>query len=177
MTVINGIDQSAVYQEVYEIDNHLHNMEIWFGKSADQSGNDWALEVSMTSFQAISGNADYGADANDEAKVLGTLDTPARSGKKYFDLHRIFVNAVSADTIYYLRIVYGTGTMAAAISALQYSVIIVKFDSANPTEGAGLPSDITMPRLSAGTKVWIQTKNATNNATIDFLVGIHEYDQ
>jgi len=177
MIVINGIDQSAVYQEVFEIDNHIHNGEIWFGKSADQSGTNWATEGGMTPFQAVSGNADFGGDANDEALILGTTDTPIRTGQKYFDIHRIFVNAVSADTVYFLRLVYGTGTMANAITAKQYTVIPVKYDSANPTESAGIPVDIISRRYQIGTKIWIQAKNATNNATITFFIGLHEYTQ
>jgi hypothetical protein len=34
-----------------------------------------------------------------------------------------------------------------------------------------------MPRGTCGTtKVWVQAWNATDNATIDFLVGLHEYE-
>lgn len=177
MIVINGIDQSAVYQEVFEIDHHIHNQEIWFGKSADQSGTNWATEGSLTAFQAISGNADFGGDANDEALVIGSTDTPVRTGKKYFDIRRIFVNAVTTDTVYYLRLVHGTGTMAAAITAKQYTVIPVKYDSANPTESAGIPIDLISLRFQIGTKIWMQAKNATNNATISFYIGLHEYTQ
>lgn len=160
--------------EAKEAEHHLHSPGYWFGKSADQSGSDWAADT-LTSFQAISGNGVYGADANDEAKILGSSDTPFLTGSQKFDLHRILVKGVSAGTPYKLRIVWGTGTMAAAITALQYAETMVQFDSANPQLSAGIPIEIQMPRLAVGTQVWIQAKNATDNATIDFFIGLHEY--
>ena len=72
--------------------------------------------------------------------------------------------------------VYGTGTMGDAITALQYTEFMVKFDSANPQQSAGIPFDLMMERQLTDTQVWIQAWNATNNATIDFLVGLHEYE-
>lgn len=65
--------------------------------------------------------------------------------------------------------------MADAITANQVSTIMVKFDSTNPQLSAGVPVDVRMPGFAVGNKVWIQVWNATNNATIDFYVGVHEY--
>lgn len=160
----------------HDISEHLHGREHWFGKSADQSGNNWGTVAGLTAFQAISGNSDFGSDANDEAKVLGSDDTPVRTGKKKFDLHRIVVVDQSSTTQYVLRIVWGTGTMAAAISAGQYSLCVVIADSTLALLASGAPFQLMMPQLAAQTKVWVQAKNGTNNATIDFLVGLHEYD-
>lgn len=154
-------------------DEHFHNRERWFGISGDQSGNDWAVEAGLTPFQAISGNGDFGGDPNDEAKVLGTDDTPAITNKKFFDLHRILVLTSSAATAYILRIVYGTGTMADAESAGQYTDVVFIRESG---VGRGAPISVMMPKLAVDNKVWIRAKNATDNATIDFLVGLHEYD-
>jgi len=156
------------------VEEHLHSRERWFGKSADQSGNNWGTD-NLTAYQAISGNGVYGADDNDEAKVLGSDDTPSISGMIYFDPHRITVVAVSSDTVYKIRTVYGTGTMAAAIAAEQFTEthIMTYTDKANKFGGA--PFDIMMPRIDVGTKIWVQCKNATNNATVDFFIGIHEY--
>ena len=37
--------------------------------------------------------------------------------------------------------------------------------------------EVMMPRGTCGvTKVWFQAWNASDNATIDFLVGLHEYE-
>ena len=169
-----GADNSLAYR-VHEIERHIHGRERWLGKSADQSGDDWAAN-NLTPFRAISGTNAYGADANDEAKVLGTLDTPQITGMVRYDMHRIMMVAASSETVYKLRIVYGSGTMADAITAGQYTELCVMADAAV----AQVPHDafeIMMPRGYCGvTKVWVQAWNATNNATIDFLVALHEYE-
>ena len=163
-----------IYAEVVEIDWHNHNSETWVGKSADQSGDDWAAD-NLTPFRSISGNGVYGADANDEAKVLGTDDTPVVLGSTFFDVHRLLIVGVNQDSVYKMRIVSGTGTMADAIIAKQYTEVMVKFDATNPQQSAGIPFDIRQFRRPSGTKIWVQCKNAIDNATIDFFVGFHEY--
>lgn len=171
---LTGVSNSLAYR-VHEIERHFHGRERWFGKSADQSGTDWAAD-NLTPFRAISGTNAYGSDANDEALVLGTSDTPAIAGNVRFDLHRIMMVNASSQTTYKLRLVYGSGTMADAITAGQYSEIVILADpSAQQVPHEVI--EIMMPRGYCGvTKVWIQAWNATNNAWIDFLVGLHEYE-
>lgn len=171
---LTGTEDSLAYR-IAEIARHFHGPERWFGKSADQSEDDWAADT-LTPFRAISGDGDYGADANDEAKVLGEDDTPVQAGRVYFDMHRVLVVGVSVNTEYKLRFIWGTGTMAAAITAGQYTEVLVKFDATNPQQSAGIPFDLRIRRLAAGTQVWCQAKNATDNATIDFYIGLHEYE-
>jgi len=154
------------------VNEHFANKERWFGKSADQSGNDWALEASLTTLQAISGNGVFGADASDEAKVFGSDDTPNTTGKTGFMVHQLLITTCSSATVFILRVVYGTGTMAVAEAAGQYSDQSFIRESG---VGRGSPVHIKMPVLAAGTKVWIRAKNGTDNATIDFLVGMHEH--
>lgn len=74
-----------------------------------------------------------------------------------------------------IRIIWGTGTMADAITAGQYSVVMVKFDSLNPELSAGIPIELRTEEIDVGTKMWAQAWNVTNNATIDFYLGVHEY--
>ncbi len=161
------LDISDLEGEVTHVHDHIHNRERWLG--------DTAVEASLTPYQAISGNGDYGADANDEADLLTAGDTPVIAGMTLFDFRELMVEDVSADTPYVLRIVYGTGTMGDAITAGQYTMTMVQFDSTNPQLSAGVPVEVRIPQLAATTKVWVQAKNVTNNATIDFFVGIHEY--
>jgi len=130
----------------------------------------------LTPFTAISGNNTYGVDADDEALVLGTSDTPLIAGMTRFDLHRIFIVDVSSDTPWKLRIIHGSGTMADAIAAGDYTEAVVMSDITNPQQSSGVPVELIMPRGVCGSdKVWIQAWNGTNNATIDFLIGLHEY--
>ena len=174
---LSGATNSLAYK-VHEIEKHFHNKSRWFGISADQSGvNPWATSVSTagmpTVFLATSGNATYGADASDEAQVWGLYDTMGTDTK--LDIHEIFVTAASQTSIFYLRVVYGSGTMAAAITAGQYSEFPV---IANAAVGGSISIiiPILMPRITIGTdKIWVQAKNTTDNATISFLIGGHSY--
>lgn len=163
-------------RDAHIVEEHHHGRERWLGKLASQTATDWADDV-LTPFVAISGANAYGADANDEAQVLGTADTPIRSGMIFFDFHRILIVSVDHGTPYKLRIVWGTGTMADAITAGQTSEFMVQFDNVNPQLSAGIPLYMQMPRLRSGIdKVWLQAWNATDNSEIDFLIGLHEYD-
>ena len=175
-----GTSNSLCYR-THEIEKHFHSRERWLSISADQSGTDWNESVSDSGvpdvFTAISGNDDYGSDANDEAKVIGTGDTCGTGLTTYtkFDLHEIIVEDASATSTYVLRIVYGTGTMADAISAGQYTETMFKRDT-GAGEAHGTPLPFNMPRGTWGTtKIWIQAKNTTDNADVDFYVGIHCY--
>ena len=172
---IGGSLDHEILKEAKEIEHHFHSNARWLGISGDQSGDDWAID-DINSYQAISGDDAYGADADDEAKVLGTDDTPIQSGMTKYDFHELLIEDVSVNTVYKLRIVYGTGTMADAITAGQYSQVMVLSDPTNPQLAAGIPVEVNMPRLNSGIdKVWVQAWNATNNATVNFFVGVHEY--
>lgn len=171
-TVSTPPTQAAIFSKVQVIEEHLHNREVWFGKSADQSGNNWGTVSGLTPYQAISGNGDFGSDADDEAKVLGSDDTPVFSGMTLVDCHRLMIDDTSRTTPYIMRLIHGTGTMAEAIAAGQYSIFIYKKESA---AGRGGPVEFRMNRHAVGTKVWVQCKNATDNATVDFFLGHHEY--
>ena len=172
-TIDANVDSAL--KEIIEVEKHIHSPETWRGLKAVPTATLWADDV-LTPFVAISGNNTYGADANDEAEVIGTANTPVRSGMTKFDLHRLLVTDVDHDTPYKLRIICGTGTMADAITALQYTEVVVQFDATNPQLSAGIPVEVQMPRCNAGAdKVWIQAWNATDDSQIDFLVGFHEY--
>lgn len=167
---------NQVLAETEIIEHHFHRRNRSFGKSADQSGNNWATEDRLTPFTAISGNGVYGADANDEAKVFGSSDTPFITGHTYFDPGYLLVTDVSDDDVYIIRMIWGTGTMADAITAGQYSTIPFKFDSVNlnlSTADTLIP--IGNQRLAVGTKVWIQIKSSTDNATLSFYMDAHGY--
>lgn len=160
---------------VINIDADRHNPFRFCGKTADQSGNNWG-EDNLTPYQAISGLGVYGADANDEAKVIGTDDTPILTGSISYDVHSIQIADTSLNTEFKMRIIWGTGTMAAAITADQFSELMFKFDATNPQQSAAIPVRINMPSVAVGTfKIWAQVKNATDNATCDFFVGMTEF--
>lgn len=165
-----GVKDSLAYK-VHEIEKHLHGSEFWVGKSADQSGNDWGSDT-LTPFVATSGNGTYGADLNDEAKVIGTADVPISGSYVYYDVHRIIVTSTSSATVYKLRFVWDATDMATGIAAGQVSeyMLIV------PAAAKAVPVDVMMPRIRCGTdKLWCQCKNITNDSTVSFFVGFHQY--
>lgn len=168
----------AISNDKHDITHeHVHGREIWFGKSADQSGDNWGTIASLTPYRVISGNGDWGGDPNDEAKVLGPADTPFTAGRKTLDFHRLTGEDMDQTSIYVIRIIWGTGTMAEAIAAEQWSLAYLISDISRNALAGGAPLAIQSPRIAVGSKVWIQCKNATDNAYIDFFVGIHEYVQ
>lgn len=172
---LTGTSDSLAYR-VHEIERHFHGRERWFAKLAVQTATDWADNNIATPYRCISGNNAYGTDANDEALVVGTADTPAIAGNVRFDLHRILIVDSSSTSVWKLQVIYGTGTMAAAIAASQFSTIMVKVDAA-AGQTPNVPCEIMMPRGTCGsTQVWVRGWNATNNATLDFFVGWHEYE-
>ncbi len=173
-----GVPDSMSYS-LAEVVNHHHSRTIWCGKSANQAvgdgETDWAADT-LTPFQAISGAGVYGADADDEAKLVGTGDVMGEAGSVYYDLHEMLVVGVSEDSVYKIRVITGSGNMADAITAKTYSEGMVKFDKTNPQQSAGIPFVIVTKRATVGTeKMWVQARNAVDNATIDFFVGGHGY--
>lgn len=151
------------------IEDRFYGREIWLGIVSPQTATSWGTPTTIGVFTATSGNNAYGADANDEALVVGSADTPIVTGKTKFSVTGLFIAASSAAVGFKLRVVYGTGTMAAAIAASQFTTVMVSASSRNPVM-------ISMPKVDVGTQVWVQAWCGTNDATITFLAAIHEYD-
>ncbi len=169
------------YDNTVTTNTHHHSRECWLGKRATQVGvSAWGTLDSLSDFAVISGDDDYGTDTNDEALVIGTTDTPIASGKTKFDLHRIYLDDLSADTDYKFRIYFvGAGTSDVLSDAIGDSDF-TEFIAGNIVTGSkagGGPIQIQMPLLDVGSKVYVRCWCATDNATAKFLVGIHEYDE
>jgi len=159
--IINGLDEHM--RELEVIDHHFHNREIWYGLGA--------VEDDLAPYRITSGNGVFGS----EIAILGAASTPKIAGKTRFDLHRIQIIDFGNNTLYYLRIIWGLGTVEDAETDMQYSTTPVQAVTAGAIGGA--PSGIMFERGWAGkTKVWAKVKNTTNSATLDILVGSHEYD-
>ncbi len=80
--------------------------------------------------------------------------------------------ANSSNTVYLCRIVYGTGTLADAIAANQWSEFPYFRGNADNVRKIQV---VPTPLIGINDKVWLQCMNATDNATIDFVVGVHAY--
>jgi hypothetical protein len=171
-TIRDSLD--VALQDARTVEDHFHSKGRWFGRHATQAGNTWALSDTLGVFVSTSGNNTWGVDAADTTKIFGSSDTPTIASYKYFDMHKIFVTTASQTSVYKIRFVWSTTTFAAGLTAGNYSETIVIVASAAARIS---PSEIWMPKLASGTKVWAQAWNATDNATVSYFVGIHEYIQ
>jgi hypothetical protein len=161
-----------ILREVEYTEDHFHNKERWFGISADQSGNDWALGETLTGFVATSGNNAWGV-TTDAAKIFGTDDTPILTGGLKFDVHKILVTANTSATTYKCRLIWGTGAVADAVTAGQFTEF---YFAQKDTDTDRKITEIKCPKLAVDTQVWLEIWNATNDATLTFFVGVHEYN-
>lgn len=165
---LTDIQNAANDAEIAE--SHFHNYEQEFGKAAVPTATHFADPDSLTTFQAISGNGVFGA----EIQILGSDDTPFRTGMLYFDPREWSIVDVSKNTPYIMRVIWGTPaqTVAQAETLKQYSTWVVHQLTA---AGNDKPQEGRIIRLASGSQVWVKTKNITNLATVDFLLTIHEY--
>ena len=152
----------------------------WYGKKAVQDATHWSDATTLTPFRCISGAGVYGTDLNDEAQVFGTddllwsdprtLEDPASGMFK----EMLFI-ANSANTLYRFRIVYGTSeqSLVQAIAAGKWTETTFFRGAADNTR---VTRDLRSRRLPIDCQIWAQCANATDNATLDFLVGVHYYE-
>lgn len=160
---------------IIEIEKHLHSNERWFEKATLATGE---LHVAdrigsgSGAFQADAGNDDWGA----WIQVLGTLDTPAIAGKKYFDGHRAEFTAAESNSVYFVQIVaQNTNPNTGGIENASNITEFVLRPLSNVLDSG--PVDIQTIRVLAGTKIWVRLMcPGQNTATLDFYFGIHEYD-
>lgn len=160
----------AILVEALEIERHIHNLERWLGKSADQSGDNWAVRETLTPFQATSGIGDWGA----WIKVVGIDDTPIRADMTRFDFHKLLIVDVGVLTPYIIQFAKGESGDA-GVAAGTFTEFMYLSSSANPSKAGGGPISMRTARGYAGIdKVWARVKCATAD-TLDFFLGVHEY--
>jgi len=166
ISVIRGntkIDQSWQYN---------FHIERWYGKLNPQTATLWADGATLNPYVAVSGDNDWGAGeqlfgADDILPELGT-----GFSKGAFDMFLPVAN--TSDTTSRLRIVWGTGTLAAAVAANQYTELAYHKLAANAVYTPRKIASTIIPFFIDGlpTKVWAMHWNATNLATISFFLGV-----
>ena len=163
-------DLARAIVQATNVDDHFHIYEQAFGAAAVPSGTHFADPDSLTAFHAISGNDAFGAACN----VIGTADTPFRTGGLYFDPREWSIRDVSSANPYVFRVIWGTAAQTAAQAELanQYSTFYIHQPTAN---GQNKPQEGRMVRVPVGSQVWVKVKSATNLATVDFYLTLHEY--
>jgi hypothetical protein len=152
----------------------IFNRSITFGKAAVPTATHWGDKYSIVPYIATSGNGDFGTDPNDEALLIGSSDTPTQLNKTKFIISRISMSYVTANSQYIIMLLYGTGTMAEAEMAEQFTTMNFRRSQPGVPE-CNINLDIVMPLLNVGTKVWMKVKGAYNNSQIYSLIDIIEF--
>ena len=163
----------TIEQEVYEIDNHLHNQEKWLGLAAAPNLEIHRADLmdgTIQPFQLIAGNNDFGA----WVQILGSDDTPIRAGMTKADGHRLMVVSTNSTSQHIIQAAPGeSADLAAKIAAKEFTMF--PYVAATNQNDSGI-SDIISGRIDSGTKAWWRVACVGQNATtLDFYLGIHEY--
>lgn len=155
--------------EVGETELHFHNTERWWG-ALGAPGEINAIEANVNRpFVATSGNNTWGT----AIPIKGTGDNPVSATDVQFDGRQLMVVDSDHATVYRMRIIYGAGTSADAITAGQWSEIM--FITAPGPFASGVPVDIRTPLAPIGIKFWVQIWNQTNASTVSFFWNAHGY--
>ena len=163
-----GTSNSLAYR-VHEIEKHHHGREFWWGSDGSPDETTAIAANVNAPFVAVSGNNTWGTAIS----IMGTNDVPANIGDVRYDARRILVTDTDHTTPYRMRLIWGSGTSAAAIIALQMSEFM--FVTAGGPFSSGAPVNLQMPRGTVGEKLWAQVWNATNSSEVDFFYGVHGY--
>ena len=162
-----------VEAEVERVDEHFHNVERWWGALAGPTETN-AIESNVTRpYAATSGDNTWGT----AIPIVGTADNAGITGlSTEFDVHEILVTDLDDDTTpWKIRLIYGTGTSADAITAGQCTERMIETNAVPGNRAGGVPVSFKMIPLDVGTKVWAQSWNDTDGEIASFFIGAHGY--
>lgn len=166
-----GVSNSLAYR-VMELERHFHNVERWWGATGAPTETNAIAATVTVPFVATSGNDDWGV----AIPICGTADNPVLATDSKFDIHRLLITDLDDDTTpWRVRIIWGTGTSGDAITAGQWTEIMVMSNAVPGNRAGGSPVDVIMRREDVGTKIWLQAWNDTNNETLSCFAGYHGY--
>lgn len=106
---------------IQHIGRILEGRTRWYGMRAPQTATQWGAQATLLPYVVTSGAGVFGPNPGDEALVIGSADTPIFAGHQGFAIDKFMVSVQSNVTPYILRFIWGTGTMANAEAAGQYS--------------------------------------------------------
>ena len=145
------------------LDEHFHTVCRWRGAKVGANEVN-ALDDILTAFQIDSGNNTWG----NALCIVGSSDTPIDTGMTYYHPNKVQIVDTQVSKPYKLKFAWGD-SYADGVAAGNY------------TEQMSYPSDeppvliIDVPRLLVGTKFFVACEVAHNTGTLDFFIGIHEY--
>jgi hypothetical protein len=166
-----GTSNSLAYR-VHEIERHFHSYEVWFERAAVPVGETHVADRQgdgIGDFVADAGNNDWG----EWIQILGSEDTPVRSGSVRFDLSLFEVSSTERSGTYFFQVAFGASG-AAALAAGTYTE--TRFTPASNLLDTGAFA-IRSRTIPTGTKVWVRVKvRGQDTGTCDFGFGLHEYE-
>lgn len=154
-----GVEDSLDYR-VAEIERHLHNAELWYGRGA---GNLAELN-NLTTWTITTGAADtFGAPV----QLASGTQFPAPAAR--FDIRRILVVSVSANNSTYLLEFYaGDGVFGDA-------TLITSIPYRQANQSSIIPTEMISYRRPTSYNLWVRAKAQTATATIQIIFGAHFY--
>lgn len=170
---LEGVHNSNAYRTA-EIERHFHGQEKWFGDALVPSGEIHVADrvtIANNPISLLSGNNIFGQ----WVQILGSGDTPVKSGSEFFDAHRYLVTTTDSTNVFVVQIVGGESSeIAAKILAEDYTEILYIAPTNNNDSGIEL---VMSSRIPVSTKAWARTRCIGADAkTINFYFGIHEYE-
>lgn len=174
MGIGNIINQQAI-DEISEIEHHLHNFEKWFGLAAVPAAETHRadrMDGAIAAFQLVAGNNDFGS----WVQIIGSSDTPVVSGKTKFDIHRVLVTTTNSTRPFIIQMIFGeSADFAAKLLVEDFNEF--PYISATNSNDSGI-TEIIDKRCNTGRKVWMRCADVGGNGTtLDFYLGIHEYNE
>jgi hypothetical protein len=175
-TTLNSVALDAEYTE-----EHLHHKVHWYGKKAVQTTALWADGATLLPYTVTSGNNTWSVDnTSDVALLFGTGDVLTELGAGILggDFGEILITANSSDTVYKLRGIWGTGTSTEAVTTNQFSENVYMLQNSDTIKMVRAFPTPVIPITMGGlpVKLWMSCWNATNDATLSFMIGVHGYD-
>ena len=168
---LTGTPNSLAYK-VAEIERHFHSGARWFEAAGTPDGEDHVADRIGTvggggAFEIDSGNQTWGS----WVQILGSDDTPTVEGKAYFDPHLLAVEDSERAGTYFVQFARGASG-AAGYAAGNYTEVVLtltnKPDNIVPVQTGRAP---------AGSKLWARCMTpAFDTGTLEFYIGIHEYE-
>ena len=167
---LEGTINSLAYR-VHEIERHLHSGARWFEAASIPNGEVHVADrigLGAGSFQIDGGNDTWGS----WVQVLGSSDTPAITDMVKFDPHQVIVEDAERASVYFVQFARGASG-AAGLAADTFTEFIY---SATVQKDTGI-IQVQTGRAPIGALVWARCwAVGDDTGTLNFFVGIHEYE-
>lgn len=161
---LSGTHDSLAYK-VHEIEKHLHAIERWYGKNPTTG---FLLAESLTSFQTTAGLLEAWGT---ELQISQGTEVEGGDSNKKVDFHRVFfTSASSTDSTFFLELRYGETTFASSSLLTQ-----VAYRRGSTTTEV-VPVNSVSIRIPCNQKIWARCKSQDGGETLDFILGLHTYN-